>query len=89
LGITDVDVGVGIGIHCGEISFGEFGHAHRDVTAIGTVVNTASRAQSAAAEGQVLLTQAVYDRAQAELTGAHAREYQLKGFEQPIRLYAA
>jgi len=89
LGVADVDVGVGIGIHCGDISFGEFGHAHRDVTAIGAVVNTASRAQSVASGGEVLLTQAVYDRAQAELAGSKAREYQLKGIEQPVRLYAA
>ena len=32
----------------GELSFGEFGRSHRDLTAIGSVVNTASRAQSVA-----------------------------------------
>ena len=43
------EFGVGIGIHCGQVSFGEFGRSHRDVTAIGTVVNTAARIQAAAA----------------------------------------
>src|SRR5262245_18809460 len=38
-------LGVGIGIDSGDASFGEFGRSHRDLTAIGTVVNTAARAQ--------------------------------------------
>ena len=40
-------IGIGIGIDSGQLSFGEFGRSHRDLTAIGTVVNTAARAQSA------------------------------------------
>ncbi len=82
-------LGIGIGIHCGELSFGEFGRSHRDLTAIGTVVNTAARAQSAAVAGEILLTQAVYERASSELIGSQAQDYRLKGFEAPITLYAA
>jgi len=85
----DGALGVGIGINCGEITFGEFGRSHRDLTAIGTVVNTAARAQSAAAVGEILVTQAVHDRARAELAGSTARDYSLKGFETPVALYAA
>jgi adenylate cyclase len=47
---------VGVGIDSGKISFGEFGRTHHDLTAIGTVVNTASRAQSAAGAGEILVT---------------------------------
>jgi class 3 adenylate cyclase len=54
LGLAGDELGVGIGIDCGELSFGEFGRSHRDVTAIGTVVDTASRAQSAADADQIL-----------------------------------
>ena len=82
-------MGVGVGIDTGKISFGEFGRAHHDLTAIGTVVNTASRAQSAAAADEILLTQAVYERARSELSGSRAQDYQLKGFDAPIRLWAA
>ena len=89
LGLADADLGVGIGVHAGELSFGEFGRSHRDLTAIGTVVNTASRAQSAAGADQILVTQEVYRRVQPELAGSQARAYQLKGFEAPIELYAA
>ena len=89
LGLAGADLGVGIGVHAGELSFGEFGRSHRDLTAIGTVVNTASRAQSAAGADQILVTQEVYRRVQPELAGSQARAYQLKGFEAPIELYAA
>jgi hypothetical protein len=36
-------LGIGIGINSGIVRFGEFGRSHRDLTAIGTVVNTAAR----------------------------------------------
>jgi adenylate cyclase len=89
LGLAGGELGVGIGIHAGELSFGEFGRSHRDLTAIGTVVNTASRAQSAAGADQILVTQEVWRRAQPELLGCEAKSYQLKGFTEPIELYAA
>jgi len=82
-------LGVGIGIDSGDASFGEFGRSHRDLTAIGTVVNTAARAQSAAEAGQILMTKAVYDRAQPQTADSKGRSYQLKGFETPIELFAA
>jgi class 3 adenylate cyclase len=87
--LSSEELGVGIGIHSGELSFGEFGRSHRDLTAIGTVVNLASRAQSAANAGKILVTQAVYERSQSDLMGSQAEEYQLKGFEGPVKLYAA
>ena len=73
----------------GKVSFGEFGRTHHDLTAIGTVVNTASRAQSAAASGEILVTQAVYEGARSELTESSAQDFRLKGFEAPVRLWAA
>ncbi len=88
-GLAGSDLGVGIGVSSGELSFGEFGRSHRDLTAIGTVVNTASRAQSAAGSDQILVTQDVYQRAQSDLAGSQAKTYQLKGFQEPIELYAA
>jgi adenylate cyclase len=82
------EIGVGIGIDCGEVSFGEFGRSHRDLTAIGTVVNTAARAQSAAEAGQILVTRAVYHRARHQTAERQGREFRLKGFEKPVDLYA-
>ena len=72
----------------GKISFGEFGRAHHDLTAIGTVVNTASRAQSAAAADEILLTQAVYERARSELNEPRAG-LPAQGVRRAGRLWAA
>ncbi|MDE4546953.1 adenylate/guanylate cyclase domain-containing protein [Sinorhizobium meliloti] len=87
-GLDGGELGVGIGIDTGEASFGEFGRSHRDLTAIGTVVNTAARAQSAAEAGRILVTRAVCERAQSQTAASEGREYRLKGFEKPIELYA-
>jgi adenylate cyclase len=89
LGLNASELGIGIGIHAGELSFGEFGRTHRDLTAIGTVVNTASRAQSVAEADQILVTQAVYQRARSDLQDSRSKTFQLKGFDAPIELYAA
>ena len=87
-GLSGGELGVGIGLHTGELSFGEFGRSHRDLTAIGNVVNIAARAQSVAEAGQILATQAVYDRAQGDMGSSRSREYSLKGLDAPIELYA-
>jgi class 3 adenylate cyclase len=89
LGLTAGELGIGIGIHSGELSFGEFGQSHRDLTAIGNVVNTASRAQSVAEADQILVTEAVYQRARSDLRDSQPRTFQLKGFDTPTELYAA
>jgi len=84
------DLGVGIGLDSGNVSFGEFGRSHRDLTAIGTVVNTAARAQSVAGAGQILVTQAVRDRSRPEIDiSGMARSYTLKGLAEPVVLYDA
>jgi len=83
------ELGVGIGIDSGQFSFGEFGRSHRDLTAIGTIVNTAARVQAAASARQTLVTKSVFDRARSEMEGGRPLEYSLKGFAEPVRLYAA
>ena len=82
-------IAIGIGIDSGEVNFGEFGGTHLDLTAIGAVVNMASRAQSAASPDEILVTDAVHDRASAELGASSPQEYALKGFTAPVRLWAA
>ena len=88
IGARDAEFGIGIGIDSGETNFGEFGQSHRDLTAVGTVVNRAARAQAAAKSGEILVTAAVRDRAGGMVSG-EGREFSLKGFEQAVRLFAA
>jgi adenylate cyclase len=82
------DAEIGIGIASGQLSFGEFGRAKQDWTAIGSVVNTAARAQAVARGGEILLTEAVFTRVPEETTGSQSRDYQLKGFDTATKLYA-
>jgi adenylate cyclase len=88
IGTRDVELGIGIGIDSGDTNFGEFGRSHRDLTAIGTVVNRAARAQAVAKPGEILVTAAVRDRS-GGLVGGEGRDFSLKGFDQPVTLFAA
>ncbi|GLR91339.1 guanylate cyclase [Bradyrhizobium iriomotense] len=87
IGSGALEVGIGIGIDSGETNFGEFGQTHRDLTAVGTVVNRAARAQAAARSGEILVTSAVRDRA-GDLVAGEGAEHKLKGFQQPVMLFA-
>lgn len=86
---TGLEFGVGIGLQSGEVSFGEFGRSHRDLTAIGTVVNTAARVQAVAEPGEILVTEAMRERVGDALGESTAKPYELKGFDKPVMLYRA
>jgi len=81
-------LGVGIGVHTGIASFGEFGRMHKDFTAIGDTVNLAARLQAAARPGEVLASPAAFQRLDGEAAaGASARKYPLKGYAEPVTAY--
>jgi class 3 adenylate cyclase len=88
IGAGDIEIGIGIGIDSGDTNFGEFGQTHRDLTAVGTVVNRAARCQAAAKSGEILVTAAVRDRTGAMIT-ASGSDYVLKGFAEPTTLFPA
>ena len=58
------------------------------MAAVASVVNTAARAQPVAASDGILVTEAVYQRAGRALAGSRRQDYDLKGDEKPVRLYA-
>ncbi|MBR0829685.1 adenylate/guanylate cyclase domain-containing protein [Bradyrhizobium manausense] len=87
IGAGGHELGIGIGVDSGETNFGEFGQTHRDLTAVGTVVNRAARAQAAAGPGEIMVTQTVKDRT-GDMVGGSGREHMLKGFQQPVTLFA-
>ena len=80
-------MGVGIGIHTGPASIGEVGMAYKDFTIIGSVVNTASRIQSTAKAGEVLVSNEVYQLVADLFPNAESRVCQLKGIEQALTLH--
>lgn len=82
--VNRMDVGVGVGIHTGEISIGEVGNACRDFTAIGKVVNLASRLQSVAKTGEVLVTDEVYQHVRDRFPETEGHQYRLKGIDRPV-----
>jgi adenylate cyclase len=82
-------IGYGIGLAKGPASVGRFGCERRlDYTAVGNVVNLASRLCSAAADGQILVDAV----AAAELAGRIPLDdlgpRPLKGFDEEIRVFA-
>ena len=57
------EIDIGIGIDCGDAVVGNIGCLGRmDYTAIGDVVNTASRLESKASPGQILISNNMYER---------------------------
>ena len=80
--------GIGIGIHTGECYLGEVGTSYKDFTAIGTVVNLASRLQGAAGTGEILLTAEVFNEVKGQFPDAQIRTLTLKGLNDPVKGYA-
>lgn len=80
-------LGVGIGIHTGECYLGEVGTSYKDFTAIGPVVNLASRLQTAAASGEIVVTADVFNHVKDDFPNAQLKMLTLKGVNEPVKGY--
>ena len=81
-------VEVGVGVHCGTAFVGTVGSKDgvTDITVLGDVANTTARLSSAAAAGEILISEEAYQR--AELVGRfEQRSLELKGKSQPMNVY--
>ena len=76
---------VGIGIHRGEASVGNVGDRYaKDFTAMGDVVNTASRLQTCAKGGEIVVSREVYDALGADAPTAREAFFDVKGKREPV-----
>ena len=82
-------IGLGIGIASGYATLGLVGISGRaDYTAIGGVVNTASRLCDSAADGQILLSQRSYMDVEEVVDVEPIGSLVLKGLASPVQTYA-
>ena len=84
---------VGVGVHTGVAFAGAFAGAVGrsggaiDITALGDNVNVAARLASTAAGGEVLISEAAYQAASADLGPLEMRALELKGKSEPVNVY--
>lgn len=80
-----LNLGFGIGIATGYATMGHIGTEDQfHYTAIGSVVNLSSRLCDLAADGEIIITEAVYAQAEETIDVVPAGEHILKGFPKPI-----
>jgi len=78
----------GVGINVGDAVVGNVGTAEQmNYTAIGSSVNLASRLQSAAAPGQILLSHTAYQRTRKYIKARPLPPIEVKGFSEPVTVY--
>lgn len=88
--ITSFKPEVSIGINSGDMLWGNIGSStlkRLDYTVIGDVVNVASRLQSAAAKGQILINEENYKKIKESFNCEKVGEIKLKNKANPLMVY--
>ncbi len=82
------DLGLGIGIAVGYATLGRIGFEGRyDYAGVGAVTNMAARLSSAAAAGEILISQRMQAVVEDAVTSEPAGDLTLKGFSHPVPAY--
>ena len=80
-------LGIGVGVHTGEVEIGEFTTSRSDFTAIGGVVNLAARLEAQASAGEILVSEESVAQASALAARAPTRTLTLKGIACPVQAH--
>ena len=81
-------LGFGIGIASGYATLGQIGFEHRrEYSAIGSVINLASRLCDEARPGQIVISQRTFGSVESSVEVSHVGDLSLKGFNRPIAAY--
>ena len=86
-GELDAPLRIGIGIHCGTAIVGNMGYKHASgLTAIGDVVNTASRLEGMTKEFavQLIVSQKTFDRAKSGFNSGEMQRVEIRGRIEPL-----
>lgn len=81
---------VSIGINSGEMVWGNIGSAtlrRLDYTVIGDAVNVAARLQTAAKKGQILISEANYEKVKESFSCNRVAKIKIKNRENPLTVY--
>ncbi|MCQ2537605.1 MAG: adenylate/guanylate cyclase domain-containing protein [Lachnospiraceae bacterium] len=81
-------IAYGIGIHIGEAIVGNIGcESHLDYTAVGDAVNTASRLESGADPGEILISKELYDLVKDRIDAENIGVMSLRGKKKEVDTY--
>ncbi|MCB1193974.1 MAG: 2Fe-2S iron-sulfur cluster binding domain-containing protein [Leptospiraceae bacterium] len=82
---------LGIGIHCGNVVVGEMGYKNtRQLTAIGDVVNTASRLESSTKNlgSQLVVSEEVVKHTGFDFSKIQSVDLEIRGKAKPLKVYS-